>query len=195
MFLYTKKYISILIIFAMLICLILYVSNQIQSFSVLKDNDKPYNIEKFTIGRDLYYQEKDKVCRFYFYDVENNKKVYEERNIKGGEKFIIELVENIDIPPRNTTILCPSLEIYVLSCSIKNDKILLDIDSDIIKKLNFTDEYEKIYLETVVNTLCYALNKSEIIITLNGKNYKSDNIYMIDGQSFKENFNDYTNLN
>lgn len=92
-----------------------------------------------------------------------------------------EVAENILGRPLTTSVAVNSLY-------LNNDrKVYVDMNSAFIEEINKNKAYERGILQSIANTLGNYYNAQEVVLTIEGKLYKSDNITMKKGEAIKVN--------
>lgn len=78
--------------------------------------------------------------------------------------------------------------IKINSLYLNNDKrVYVDMNSVFIEEINKNKSYERPILQSIVNTVGSYYNAQEVVLTIEGKTYKSDNIAVKKGEAIRVN--------
>lgn len=140
---------------------------------------------------------KDENAKIYYYDIISDKIVYINKTITIKNKAVVTaLVAALKESPNSD--ISPSIANDITLNSAKldkdNDVISLDFSSNFITSQNLGSGAESKTLTAICNTFGAYYNVNNVIITLEGKPYSSGHILMKDGEAFKVNLEDTTEL-
>ncbi|MDF2985649.1 MAG: Lipoprotein LpqB, GerMN domain protein [Eubacterium sp.] len=154
----------------------IYKSGELEVSSTL---DKIKKNVAYTSVIDFYYPVKESEKLHY-----SSKSIGFKTNDK-THKVLEEAYKNIAVQKQEKPLL-NDVQINILYLNI--DKIVyIDLNSAFIAEINKQKQYEKAILQSIANTFGGYYNSEKVILTIDNKAYKSDNISMKKGEYLKVN--------
>lgn len=141
--------------------------------------------------------EKEETAKIYYYDVVTDKIVYINKVIKFKKNEIATaLVNELKTSPTDEIYAPISSEINLKSAKVNKDTstIALDFSSNFVNSNILGSSTESGIIHAVCNTFGSYFNVDNVIITLDGEPYSSGHILMDEGEAFKVNLDNSTEL-
>ena len=141
--------------------------------------------------------EKEETATIYYYDVVTDKIVYINKVINSDKNEIATaLVNELKISPTDEIFAPISNEVNLKSAEVNKDTstIALDFSSNFINSNLLGSSTESGVIHAVCNTFGSYFNVDNVIITLDGEPYSSGHILMNEGEAFKVNLDNSTEL-
>ena len=136
-------------------------------------------------------------ANIYYYDVVTDRIVYINKTITIKDKAVgTALVNELKTSPGNDISPAIADEINLKSATLdkENDIITLDFSSNFVSAQNLGGGSESQTLSAICNTFGDYYDVNNVIITIEGKPYSSGHILMKEGEPFKVNLENITEL-
>lgn len=130
-----------------------------------------------------------KNINFYFPDFNNDRIIYEKRNIeiKTNQDVLSLLQEELKKAPKGDELkgtLTANANILGVKIDFEKGIVTVDFTNQLVSEMNAGTSYESMILKSIVNTFGDYFMVDKIIITLEGKPYSSGHILMDEGEYF-----------
>lgn len=152
----------------------------------MKEGGSPVTseLEKTEIG--IPYKS---TARFFFPDYQNNKAVYEDREIKTytNEDAVSMLQDNMKTVPAGSGLLTSIPDdAKIQKITLDDDKgiVTADFSSGLIKNMNADETLEALMIRSITATVGRYYQMQKVVITVEGKLYESGHIVLKPGDYF-----------
>lgn len=136
---------------------------------------------------------KSRNVRLFYYDGLNDKICYEDKSITIEDGALVTAIINELKANKGDKYCALDSSIVVKSAKLDSDNDLLTVNfgEKFVNNMNLGSGAESSVLQAIVNSLGYNFNVSKVYITVDGKSYASGHIIKEEGEVFKV---DYKNI-
>lgn len=133
-----------------------------------------------------------KTYRVFYYDTDYNIYYYD-KSVEVVDKAVVKAITNqLKTSPNESLKATLSNNIEIRGASLEGDTITVDFGSNFYDEMSLGSGSESAMLTCLVNTFGYNYNVENVIIKVNGENYKSGHIVLQDGNVFTVEFDNAT---
>jgi len=158
------------------------------------DNTKQF--EEATTSEGTNKTKTEKSIRIYIYDGLEDKVFFKNESVEVTDGALVTAIINSLKKNRGENFCTLPSDLGVKSAKLDtaNNKITINFGSKFVNNMNLGSSAESNVLKAIVNSIGYNFGVSNVYITVDGAEYSSGHIAMSDGESFKVNYENITEL-
>ncbi|WP_426349090.1 GerMN domain-containing protein [Alloiococcus sp. CFN-8] len=134
------------------------------------------------------------IYRYYYNTPSGNELYYLEEKVSElrEEELKERIIKNLYNAPRKDLLsLDSNIKINFIKYSPENDNVHIDFSFIINDKLDLETTFNKMFLKSLANTLCFNYGVENALITIDGKSQGSDQLILEDKEVITADFNNY----
>lgn len=158
------------------------------------DNTKQFEEKTTSEGTNITKTEKS--IRIYLYDGVEDKLYYKSESVEVTDGALVTaIIDSLKKDRGENFCTLPSdLGVKNAKLDTENDNITIDFGSKFVNNMNLGSSAEINVLKAIVNSIGYNFGVNKVYITVDGAAYSSGHISMDDGEPFKVDYENTTEL-